>query len=899
MRRRTLAAVAAAAVLLLAGGAAVTALTGPPEVTTSDAEVEAGPEPSGEAVRLATTTFRPAGRGVLPAVLLAHGFGGSKDSVAGEARRLAEQGFHVVTWSARGFGGSGGRIHLDSPDYEVRDAAALVQLLSTLPDRVAQDGPGDPRVGVVGASYGGALALLLAGADPRVDAIVPMITWNELGQALFPQSATLDELAATPAGVRPAADPGVFKKSWAGNLFAAAGRGGGPPGCGRFDPAVCAAYQASAAQGAPTAELTALMAASSPARVLDRVRAPTLLVQGESDSLFPLREGDANARGIAATGTPVRTVWYGGGHDGGPGETDRLRELTVDWLRTWLRPGPDRPAATPAPAFSVSVVTPRSDGAPDDIAVRTAPGLPGASGAPAPARTGLPLLGPAQTVAAPAGGTPATVTGLPGLGALAQLGAAATAATSPPGGSALFTTAPLRAPLRLVGSPTVELRVTSTAPDLTLFASVYDDPGDGRSAVLPQQLVSPVRVAVPAGGRTVRVVLPAVVRDVAAGHALRLVISTTDAAYALPSDARTYEVSLAGDAALSLPVVPTAATAGRSWLLPAAVGAGVLLAVVLALVVLRRRRAVPPPDPALLDVPLVLQGLGKTYANGFQAVTDLSFRVERGQVLGLLGPNGAGKTTALRMVLGLLQPTSGAARVFGFAVQPGAPVLSRIGAFVEGPGLLPHLSGRQNLELHWQSTGRPADQSYLAEALEVSGLGDDLERRVGTYSQGMRQRLAIAQAMLGLPELLVLDEPTNGLDPPQIREMREVLRRYADTGRTVLVSSHLLGEVEQTCTHAVVMTRGRLVAGGPVAGLVGSATALVLDVDDVELAVRVLDDVPGVQDVRRTEAGLTLRLVGTPRAELARALVGAGVGIDRLAPQRGLEEAFLALVGEG
>ena len=125
-----------------------------------------------------------------------------------------------------------------------------------------------------------------------------------------------------------------------------------------------------------------------------------------------------------------------------------------------------------------------------------------------------------------------------------------------------------------------------------------------------------------------------------------------------------------------------------------------------------------------------------------------------------------------------------------------------------------------------------------------------------------------------------------------------MLRRYAETGRTVLVSSHLLGEVEQTCTHAVVMARGRLVAAGPVAELVGSATSLVLDVDDVDAALRVVAQLPGVQDVRRTGSGLTLRLLGTSRADLARALVAAGVGIDRLAPQRGLEEAFLALVGD-
>ena len=311
-----------------------------------------------------------------------------------------------------------------------------------------------------------------------------------------------------------------------------------------------------------------------------------------------------------------------------------------------------------------------------------------------------------------------------------------------------------------------------------------------------------------------------------------------------------------------------------------------------------RRRSGSAPDPELALVPLAIEGLGKRYQGGYRAVSDLSFRVEPGQVLGLLGPNGAGKTTVLRMLMGLILPTEGHLTVFGHRIRPGAAVLSRVGAFVEGPGFLPHLSGRRNLELFWQATGRPTADAHLATALEVAGLSEDVERRVKTYSQGMRQRLAIAQAMLGLPDLLVLDEPTNGLDPPQIREMREVLSRYAQGGRTVIVSSHLLAEVEQTCSHVVVMHHGRLVAEGEVADLVGSATSLVLDTSDPARAATVATGVAGAQDVAITDTGITLKLLGTPRAELVRELVGAGVDIERLAPQRGLEEAFLALVGE-
>ena len=242
----------------------------------------------------------------------------------------------------------------------------------------------------------------------------------------------------------------------------------------------------------------------------------------------------------------------------------------------------------------------------------------------------------------------------------------------------------------------------------------------------------------------------------------------------------------------------------------------------------------------------------------------MSFRVERGQVVGLLGPNGAGKTTALRVLVGLITPTSGVVHVFGEPIVPGASVLARLGAFIEGPGFLPHLSGRENLRLFWAATGRPAAEADFDTALEIAGLGSSVDRRVRTYSHGMKQRLGIAQAMLGLPELLVLDEPTNGLDPPQIAEMREVMKRYAETGRTVVVSSHLLAEVEQTCTHVVVMHKGRLVAAGSVNEIAG-AGGTQLAVDDPTRAASVL--------------------------------AGAGITATLVPARRALEDVFLDLIG--
>jgi len=197
-------------------------------------------------------------------------------------------------------------------------------------------------------------------------------------------------------------------------------------------------------------------------------------------------------------------------------------------------------------------------------------------------------------------------------------------------------------------------------------------------------------------------------------------------------------------------------------------------------------------------------------------------------------------------------------------IEPGAPVLSRIGSFIEGPGLLPHLSGRDNLRLYWAATGRPAEDADFETALAIAGLGSSVERKVKKYSHGMKQRLAIAQAMLGLPELLVLDEPTNGLDPPQIAEMREVLQSYAATGRTVVVSSHLLAEVEQTCTHVVVMHKGRLMAAGSVAEIAGSG-------------------------------GVHLAVVDAARA--AEVLAAAGISSEPVPARRALEDVFLEMVG--
>jgi ABC-2 type transport system ATP-binding protein len=221
-----------------------------------------------------------------------------------------------------------------------------------------------------------------------------------------------------------------------------------------------------------------------------------------------------------------------------------------------------------------------------------------------------------------------------------------------------------------------------------------------------------------------------------------------------------------------------------------------------------------------------IQRLVKKLGSGVIAVDGLDLVVRRGEVLGLVGPNGSGKTVTLKVLLGLLRPTSGRVLLFGERVRPGAKVLGRVGALVDGPGFVPHLSGLDNLKLGWRLTRRPAAEADLDRALRLAGLGDAIHRRYRTYSHGMRYRLGFAQALLGRPELVILDEPLTGLDPVHVREVRAAVAGLARGGTTVLMSSHVLSEVEQVCTHAAVMQQGRLVASGSMAELVGASRSL-------------------------------------------------------------------------
>ena len=275
----------------------------------------------------------------------------------------------------------------------------------------------------------------------------------------------------------------------------------------------------------------------------------------------------------------------------------------------------------------------------------------------------------------------------------------------------------------------------------------------------------------------------------------------------------------------------------------------------------------------------------------------LNLAIDTGSVFGLLGPNGAGKTTTMRMLLGLIRPDHGRISIFGQAVTPGARVLEKVGSLVETPGFVPFLSGRRNLELFWKAGGSSLSESNIDDVLAVAALGDAIGRKFKTYSQGMRQRLAIAQALLGSPGLLVLDEPTNGLDPQQTREVRSVIRRAAASGATVLLSSHLLSEVEQLCDHAAVIDQGRLVKAGPVADLVSSRTTVYLEVDDVATACSVFEHLSTCSAVSPHGRGITFELNGAERKDIVAALVAKGVGVQTITARHGLEDAYIELLG--
>ena len=276
------------------------------------------------------------------------------------------------------------------------------------------------------------------------------------------------------------------------------------------------------------------------------------------------------------------------------------------------------------------------------------------------------------------------------------------------------------------------------------------------------------------------------------------------------------------------------------------------------------------------------------------AVNDLDLAVPRGGVHGFLGPNGSGKTTTIRMLLGLARPTAGTMRLLGAEVPDRLPdVIGRVGAVVESPKFSPTFSARQNLQLLAGSVG--VGRTVVDEALVRVGLGDRADDRFRSYSLGMKQRLAIAATLLKSPELLILDEPTNGLDPAGIREIRELIRDLGDAGVTVLLSSHILAEVQQVCTSATIIGNGRMLASGMVEDLLGG-TSYRLRVGDPAAALSVLE--AAGMSVRREADGLDV-ITDESGERITQVLAEVGLYLSELTPVRAdLETIFLELTAD-
>jgi ABC-2 type transport system ATP-binding protein len=317
----------------------------------------------------------------------------------------------------------------------------------------------------------------------------------------------------------------------------------------------------------------------------------------------------------------------------------------------------------------------------------------------------------------------------------------------------------------------------------------------------------------------------------------------------------------------------------------------------------RAERADVPPSPDADAAAVATIGLTKRFGSQL-AVSGINLAVPRGSVYGFLGPNGSGKTTTIRMLLGLIQPTGGSQRLLGVGMPAGAnAVLPRVGSLVEGPAFHPQLSGRGNLA-RLDAADRTASPrtagARIEAALERVGLLAAAGKRYRAYSLGMKQRLAIAAGLLRPRELMILDEPTNGLDPQGTREVRALIREIAADGTTVFVSSHLLAEVEQICSHVGVMRAGELVFQGTLEQMRGRGTARILvRTAEPALAAQVLDRL-GLADVAVDGRVVTAQLGSQAPETVCAELVHAGVPVAGLdTPRASLEDLFVELTGEG
>lgn len=281
------------------------------------------------------------------------------------------------------------------------------------------------------------------------------------------------------------------------------------------------------------------------------------------------------------------------------------------------------------------------------------------------------------------------------------------------------------------------------------------------------------------------------------------------------------------------------------------------------------------------------------------AVEDLNLSVSRGDIFGFLGPNGAGKSTAIRMILGLVKPTNGEIRLFNRSLENNREdLLMRIGALVEKPRFYNYLSARRNLEIFATLTNRHPDHRDIERVLDIVALLHRADDKVKTYSQGMKQRLGVAQALLGNPELIILDEPTAGLDPKGIKEIRRLIIQLAQQGSTVFLSSHILHEVEQMCRNMAIINKGRLVVQGGVEHLLNSESDIFsVKVDRTEEAANLLKTREWIKSVKVLSGSITVKIKEQQVPVMTELLVQSGFHIFAIQPRRSLEDYFLSLLG--
>lgn len=297
------------------------------------------------------------------------------------------------------------------------------------------------------------------------------------------------------------------------------------------------------------------------------------------------------------------------------------------------------------------------------------------------------------------------------------------------------------------------------------------------------------------------------------------------------------------------------------------------------------------------DVVLQTKGLSKTFGR-IEAVKNLNLELRRGEVFGFLGPNGAGKSTTVGMILGLIAPTAGSIELFGVK-QDGHrwPALRRIGAIVEEPAFYPYLSGWDNLAVLAKSIG-DIPKSKITEVLERVGLLDRAKDQYGHYSMGMKQRLGIASTLLRDPELIILDEPTNGLDPAGTKEIRDLIPKLAHESRAILLCSHLLHEVEMVCSHVAIIKQGTVIVDAPIKELLSQGSVLQIKVNDVEKATAILSSLSWIKSVKKEGDYLIVDVPQDRSADVNLALAQKGILVSELVNRTAsLESIFLQLTG--